>query len=51
MGYIKPWATIPGIDRWEILIPALICNVNQSNEQCITLIQGCINIKSQHPIK
>ena len=27
------WATIPGMDRWEILIPALICNVNQSNEQ------------------
>ena len=40
-----PWATIPGMDRWEILIPALIFSVNQSNEQYITLIQGCIRIK------
>ena len=45
------WATVPGMDRWEILILALICNVNQSNEQYITLIQGCIRIKSQHPIR
>ena len=44
-------ATIPGMDRWEILTPALICNVNQSNEKYITLIQGCISIKSQHPIR
>ena len=28
------------------LIPALICNVNQSNKQYITLIQGGISIKS-----
>ena len=40
------WATIPGMDRWEILIPILICNVNQSNEQYITLIKGCIGMKS-----
>ena len=46
-----PWVTIPGMGRWEILIPALICNVNQSNEQYITLIQGCISIKSQHPLR
>ena len=49
----KQWdiSTIPGMDRWEILIAALICNVNQSNKQYITLIQGCISIKSQHPIR
>ena len=40
----------PEMDRWEILIPALICNVNQSNEQYITFVQCCIGIKSQHPI-
>ena len=43
--------TIPGMDRWEILIPNLICNVNQSNKQFITLTQGCISITSQLPIR
>ena len=33
-----------------MLIPALICNVNQSNEQYITLIKGCISIRSQRSI-
>ena len=37
---------MPEMDRWEILIPAVMCNVNQNNEQHITLIQGCISIKS-----
>ena len=46
-----PWATIPGMDRWEILILALIDNVNQSNEKYITLIHVCISIKSQHSIR
>ena len=31
--------------------PILICHVKQSNEHYITLIQGCIEIISQHPIK
>ena len=45
-----PWTAIPGMDELEILIPALICHVNQSNGQYVTSIQGCISIKSQHPI-
>ena len=52
VGYITPAMDYhPGMDRWEILIPALTCNDNQSNEQYITLIQGCMTIKSQHPIR
>ena len=39
---------IPGTDRWEILVSAL-CHVNQSNEQYIGFIQGCISIKLHHP--
>ena len=37
MGYITPvmGSTIPGMDRWGILILVLIFNVNQSNEQYI----------------
>ena len=31
--------------------PALMCHANQSNEHYITLIQGCIEIMPQHPIK
>ena len=30
---------------------ALICHANQSNEYYVTLIQGCIKVMSQHPIK
>ena len=38
-----PWITIPGMDRWEILIPTLF--------HVITLIQGIIGIFSQQPIR
>ena len=31
--------------------PALICQANHSNEYNITLIQSCIEIISQHPIR
>ena len=31
--------------------PALICHANQSSGYYITLIQGCTEIMSQHPIK
>ena len=47
MGYITPaMGYYPGMDRREILMPTVICNVNQSNEQ----IQSCNSTKSQHPI-
>ena len=39
--YHLPWTTIPGIDRWDILIQAKICHVSQSNEYYyIIQIQG-----------
>ena len=31
--------------------PPLTCHANQSNEYCITLTQGCIEIMLQYPIK
>ena len=31
--------------------PALICQANHSNEYNITLIQSCIEIISQHPVR
>ena len=31
--------------------PALRCHVDQSNEYYLTLIQGCIEIMSQHPVR
>ena len=42
------WVTIPGINRWRLLIPDLMLNVNRRNEYCVTLIQGCIKIMPQH---
>ena len=27
-----PWTIVPVMDKWEILIPALICIFNQINE-------------------
>ena len=51
-GYIMPtMSTVPGMVRWKILMPGLICSFNQSNEYFITLIRVCISIMSQHPVK
>ena len=41
---------IPGIDG-RYISPALISHANQSNEYYITLIESCIEIMSQHPVR
>ena len=46
-----PLTTIPANDRWKLLIPALICHVNESKKRYITSIHGCVRIKVQHPIR
>ena len=52
MGYITPaMGYYPRNGQMRDIDPAPICNINQSNKQYITFIQGFISIKSQHPIR
>ena len=46
-----PRTTIPTMNEWKILIPALIYDANQSKEYYIALISSCNKVMSPYPIK